>query len=343
MRLEQASPLQTIRSQFLSFMNNERFDVTFRGVRGSIPSPMSGDEIEQKLVKALELAKPEDLESPEQIKSFVQNLPDHLKWCFGGNTSCVHVDLGDHNIIFDAGSGLRLLGNELMEEEFGDGKGVAHIFLSHTHWDHINGLPFFMPFYIKGNRLSLYGSHKDFKKRLIGQQSFEYFPVPFHKHGANVEFIHLQDFSKQEIGDSVITWKEMEHPGKSYSYRLDYNGKSIIYATDVEYKKLSKQSLKPVVDFFHNADLLIFDSQYTFVEGVEKEDWGHSSTFIGVDLALEAGVKQIAFFHHEPTYSDFKLVNIYEKTEKYLSAIAPESRLKMFLAREGLTVNILAD
>ena len=127
------------------------------------------------------------------------------------------------------------------------------------------------------------------------------------------------------------------------TFTLEYKEKSVIYATDVEYKNLSKEGLKPVVDFFQGADLLIFDSQYTFIEGVEKEDWGHSSTFIGVDLALEAGVKQISFFHHEPTYSDFKLLNIFEKTQKYLNTISPENNLNMFLAREGLTINMLAD
>jgi phosphoribosyl 1,2-cyclic phosphodiesterase len=324
-------------------MESECFKITFRGVRGSIPSPMMGEEIAQKLKKALEMAKPEDLSSLESIDNFVQSLPDHLKGCYGGNTSCIQVELGGQNIIFDAGSGLRVLGNEMMQAEFGEGEGVAHIFLSHTHWDHINGIPFFSPFYVKGNKFFLYSLHKDFKRRLVGQQNFEYFPVAFHKQGADIEFVDLNDISQHEICDSVITWREMEHPGKSYSFKLDYKGKSIIYATDVEYKNLSKESLSPIVEFFKDADLLIFDSQYTFVEGVEKEDWGHSSTFIGVDLALEAGVKQIAFFHHEPTYDDFKLVSIFEKTRKYLNTIAPNSSLDMFLAREGLAINMLAD
>jgi ribonuclease BN (tRNA processing enzyme) len=111
------------------------------------------------------------------------------------------------------------------------------------------------------------------------------------------------------LGDVRITWHEMNHPGQCFSYRVEYRGKSFIYATDSEYKDLGDKSLKPTIEFFKDADLLVFDSQYTFIEGIEKEDWGHSSTFIGVDIALEAKVKKIAFYHHEPTYSDFKLVN----------------------------------
>lgn len=319
-------------------MGKEQFEVVFRGVRGSIPAPMSGEEIEEKLIAALKLAKPEDLKDPQ---GFVKNLPEHLKGCYGGNTSCVQVEVDGQHIVFDGGTGLRLLGNDLIKKEFGDGEGVCHIFLSHTHWDHINGVPFFMPFYIKGNHITLYGSHPDIQSRLINQQKFEYFPVPFHKHGSKVDFVDLRGVDQHKIADAVITWKEMDHPGKSYSYKLNFRGKSVVYATDVEYKKLSKARLQPAIEFFRDADLLIFDSQYTFVEGVEKEDWGHSSTFIGVDLALEANVKKIAFYHHEPTYSDFKLVNVFEQTKKYLKAIAPKSALKMILAREGLTVDLL--
>ena len=114
----------------------------------------------------------------------------------------------------------------------------------------------------------------------------------------------------------------------------------MVYATDEEYKKLGSSDLKHNVEFFRDADLLIFDSMYTFSEVLEKEDWGHSSKFIGVDLAVEANVKQIAFFHHEPTFSDFKLTDIFRQTEKYLKLVAPKYDLKMFLSYEGLSVDL---
>ena len=137
-----------------------------------------------------------------------------------------------------------------------------------------------------------------------------------------------------------ITWKAMFHPGQCFAYRVDYKGKSVVYATDAEYKKLGSSDLKHNVEFFRDADLLIFDSMYTFSEVLEKEDWEHSSSFIGVDLAVEANVKQIAFFHHEPTCSDFKLTDIFRQTEKYLKLVAPKYELKMFLSYEGLSVDL---
>ncbi len=175
------------------------------------------------------------------------------------------------------------------------------------------------------------------------QQSKEFFPVPFDAFSADISFDVLNNKSECDIGDARISWKAMYHPGGSIAYRVEYGGKSFIYATDSEYKKLGPKDLQPTVDFFQDADLLVFDSQYTFSEGMEKEDWGHSSTFIGVDLAVAANVKNIAFYHHEPTYDDFKLMNIYKQTEKYRQMVGPRSPLKMFLAQEGLTFDLLAE
>lgn len=322
-------------------MSQKPFQVTFYGVRGSLPSPMVGEDVQEKLINALEQASPADLKSAASRKAFVEGLPDHLGSCYGGNSSCVHLQVGGHHVIFDGGSGLRVLGNHLLGQEFGKGKGEAHLFLSHTHWDHIMGIPFFVPFYREGNKVNIYGSHPHLKERLIGQQHFDYFPVPFDAYLADIDIVSLEKKKELMLGDVRITWHEMNHPGQCFSYRVEYKGKSVIYATDSEYKDLGDDNLKPTIEFFKGADLLIFDSQYTFIEGVEKEDWGHSSTFIGVDIALEAKVKKIAFYHHEPTYSDFKLVHIFEQTKKYLKAIGPGSNLQMILAREGLALDML--
>ena len=311
------------------------------GSRGSIPSPLVYEEVEEKVVKALQNAKAEDLADDDSIKSFVQTLPHEIRGTFGGNSSCVSMQVGDELLIFDAGSGIRMLGQELMATDFGRGQGKANVFFSHTHWDHILGIPFFVPFYIKGNQFTVNSPLPDIQERLEGQQKFEYFPIPFSIYASDIDFVVLENKTEQKIGDMAVTWKAMYHPGQCFAYRVDYKGKSVVYATDAEYKKLGSSDLKPAVEFFQDADLLIFDSMYTFSEGLEKEDWGHSSTFIGVDLALEANVKQIAFFHHEPTYSDFKLMDIFRQTEKYLKLVAPKKDLKMFLSYEGLSVDLL--
>jgi len=319
---------------------DDSFNVTFRGVRGSIGTPLSTEQIEEKLAMALERAQPEDLKDASSRQAFIETLPIEIRGCFGGNTSCVQIEVGGEQLIFDAGTGIRALGQDLMTGEFGKGRGQGHIFFTHTHWDHIQGLPFFAPLYIHGNGFTFYSPYDNLKERLEGQQFHEYFPVPFRAYSAKVHFSDLSDKVKCQIGDVKITWMEMCHPGRSFAYRIEYDGRSVVYATDAEYKSLRKEELQPYVDFFQDADLLIFDSMYTFGEGLEKRDWGHSSTFIGVDLAVDAHVKKIAFFHHEPRYSDFKLIDIFAQTKKYLKPIAPESKLDMFLAYEGLTVDL---
>jgi phosphoribosyl 1,2-cyclic phosphodiesterase len=322
------------------FMTENVFKISFHGVRGSIPSPLMPEEVEEKLLRACQKAQPEDLKDEKSIRDFVSNLPNEIKGTFGGNSSCVSMEVNGERLIFDAGSGIRMLGQDLMNSEFGRGQGKANIFFSHTHWDHITGIPFFVPFYIKGNQFTINSPLPDIRERLEGQQKPEYFPIPFSIYDSDIDFEVLENRTERKIGDLTVTWKSMYHPGQCYAYRVDCGDKSVVYATDAEYKKIGSGDLKPYVEFFKDADLLIFDSMYTFSEGLEKEDWGHSSTFIGVDLAVKANVSQIAFFHHEPTYNDFKLADIFKQTKKYLKLIAPKQELKMLLSYEGLTIDL---
>lgn len=319
----------------------KRFNVQFYGVRGSIPTPLVSADVTEKLDAALALATPEDLADEDARRTFINGLPTHIKGSIGGNSSCVRVDIDDQILIFDAGTGIRVLGLDLLQGPFGKGEGEAHLIFSHTHWDHIMGLPFFGPLYIPGNKFKICGVHGDLPDRLKGQQKFQYFPISFETYSSDIQFVDLSKENKLQVGDAVVTWREQYHPGKSFAYRIDHLGQSVVYATDAEYKDQSPEGLKETAEFFKGADVAIFDSQYTLVECLEKEDWGHSSTFIGIKLALQAGVKHMIFFHHEPTYSDFRLMKILESSREFLDMIAPFNPLKLQLAMEGLTLDIL--
>ena len=190
-------------------MSSDVFTVKFHGVRGSIPSPLITEEVEDKLVQAFQKAKPEDLADEGSIKSFVQSLPHEIRGTFGGNSSCVSMQVGDELLIFDAGSGIRMLGQELMATEFGRGQGKANLFFSHTHWDHILGIPFFVPFYIKGNQFTVHSPLPDIRERLEGQQNFEYFPIPFSIYASDIDFVVLENKTELKIGDLTVTWKSM--------------------------------------------------------------------------------------------------------------------------------------
>lgn len=270
---------------------------------------------------------------------------------YGGNTPCVSIRCGETTIILDAGTGIRNLGIELMEEFVGLGKGLPlYLFLSHTHWDHIQGLPFFQPSYIKDAKLTIYGSPN--KERFLasilkGQMDFEYFPVSMSAFAAEIT---IREISHDVIhlGPFALDWQEqIHHPGGSVRYRLMVGDKKIVYATDVELDYLfgegettpeGKEQGDAYREFVQGADLLIADGQYSAAEYPSKVGWGHSSIPIVLDVASQCGVKQVAVFHHDPQHSDKFLDDLWAKNRfKYWSE---EHRTEVFWAREGLTLAI---
>ena len=270
---------------------------------------------------------------------------------YGGNTACVTVRYRETCIILDAGTGIRNLGIELAEECKKAGNQLSlHLFLSHTHWDHIQGLPFFQPVYLKGTKLTIYGSHQkeDFLAAILkGQTDSEYFPVGMATFCAGMS---VQEISQEVIhlGEVTIDWQEqVYHPGGSVRYRLHVNGKKIVYATDVELNRMfhpdqgsqAHKALAPdYLDFISNADLLIADGQYTEQEYTSKVGWGHSSIDLLLNTAYQAQVKQLAVFHHDPQHSDTFLDALWmKKRSRYHSAY---KKMDVFWAREGLTLAI---
>lgn len=317
-------------------------EITFWGVRGSIPSPLSPQQTQEKIVQALCGATEVDLSDHHAVEDYVARLPFYQQSTFGGNTACVEVCVNDERLILDAGSGIRKLGLNLMSTTpMGQGHGVAHVLLSHTHWDHIMGFPFFAPAYVPGNKVIFYGGHEHLEERLRIQQHTEHFPVALSSMDAEFQFVRLETDRTHAIGPFTVRLLNQFHPGISYGYRIEAEGRSLVYTTDSEYPHHPHPDhMAKCLRFFQEADLLVFDAQYSPLETVEKKDWGHSSPLIGVDMAEQAEVKRLILFHHDPEADDKTVQRALDRAVQYQRQIAPASELNILTAYEGLKIHL---
>ena len=270
---------------------------------------------------------------------------------YGGNTPCVSVQYEDTHIILDAGTGIRRLGLELVEK-LKERKGhlSLHLFLSHTHWDHIQGLPFFQAAYVEGTELVIYGSSNKehfLESVLKGQMDMNYFPVGLSDMAADIKIREISD-EVIRLGPVVVDWEEQVfHPGGSVRYRLTAGDKKVAYATDVELDRIyrpeimdpeSAAFIRDYLDFIHGADLLIADGQYTEEEYRGRVHWGHTSIPVIMDLARRAEVKQLAIFHHDPQHSDKMLDALWRECHAEYGNCDPP--MNVFWAREGMTLAV---
>jgi len=312
------------------------------GVRGSLPTPMPGDCFADKIRKALTLARPGDISSEESIDAFIRSLPFSIRATYGGNTTAIQVVTGSGDlIIIDCGSGLRMLGHELVKGDFGKGKGIATVLISHTHWDHIQGIPFFAPLYIKGNRFNFYSAFPDLKKRLEYQQAYSHFPVSFDYLPAIKEFFTLESDEELHVNDTKIVNKLMPHPGAAYGFRIEDMGRVLVYTGDCEFNIDEIDHIENYRNFFSNADVVIFDTQYTFEESIDKLEFGHSSASIAIDIAGMFDAKRLILFHHEPNYNDEKLESVLFNAKTYLSMNAGRVKgMQVDIAYEGMEIQL---
>jgi len=311
------------------------------GARGSLPSSVNEGAIRSKIRDALRRAVVQGLSDEQDIDSFIDGqLPFHVRGAYGCNTSCVEIRDGNNSLVCDAGTGLREFGMGFMGR-CGPDPPPVHVLLSHPHWDHVQGFPFFIPAYVPGHRIRVYGCHPDLASVFGEQQAAPCFPVHFEHLRADIAFAQLNPGQPTEIAGFRVTPQAQNHPGISYGYRIESNGKTIVYATDSEYTGGEETESSAVVAFFRNADLVIFDAQYTLSDAIyTKESWGHSSNMIGVELAVQAKAKHLCLFHYDPTASDQDLDQLCENTRQYAKICAEGHPLQISVAYEGLTIEV---
>jgi phosphoribosyl 1,2-cyclic phosphodiesterase len=308
------------------------------GVRGSLPAPLLNRDLRFRLREILRLAIERQLKSIDQIDPFLDDLPDYLGYTAGGDTTCITVRHKEELFIIDAGTGLRVLGDELISGPAGKGSAVLHIFLTHTHWDHIQGLPFFKPLYIPGNEIHFYSPLPDIEERLAYQTDERFFPMPFHRTGST-KFFHRLEGPLKTGSELIIDTHPLKHPGGSYAYRFRDGKRTFIFATDAEFTGDDLLDRSDHLNFFSQADLLILDTQYTLDESFLKIDWGHTSVSMAVNCAVHWKVKNLVLTHHEPAYSDRRIYENYENAIEH-RRILKQDRPRIYLAREGTVYHV---
>ncbi|MDE5124093.1 MAG: MBL fold metallo-hydrolase [Trichodesmium sp. St19_bin1] len=281
------------------FSENLRdFVVKFWGVRGSVPTPGK----------------------------------DTLK--YGGNTSCIEMQVGGKRLIFDGGTGIRELGKEMMQEM----PVEAYLFFTHYHWDHIQGFPLFTPAFSKGNCFHIYGAippeGESMKQHFIDRVLHYNSPIPLKGMQADLQFYELEHGQKMMLHDIEIETGSLNHPNTAMGYRVTWNGRSAVYCSDTEH--FSDRLDENVVHLARGADVLIYDAMYTDDEyhssKSPKVGWGHSTWQEAIKVAKAAGVKRVVIFHHEPAHGDDFLDRIGEKAK----AVFPMA----VMAIEGLVLPV---
>ncbi len=238
------------------------------------------------------------------------------------------------------GSGARPFGAHVLARQSGR-PATVNVFMSHVHWDHIMGFPFFGPAYVPGTRIRIHGCHDVLEHAFRLQQAPPCFPVEFSQLSANIEFVRLTPGATHEISGVRVTPAPQMHSGDSYGYRFEMPGKSFVYTTDSEHKLENRSQTARFVKFFHEADLVVFDAMYSLADAISvKADWGHSSNIIGVELCQMARVKHLVLFHHEPSYDDSTIEGVLRETRRFEELTRGTQALQVSAAYDGLEIDV---
>jgi len=277
------------------------------GARGSLPAPMSPDELQDHIRNTLIDFTERGLTSAADVDRYLATLARQRYGGFGGNTPCIEVSTSTRQIIIDGGSGIRQLGYDLMSGPCGRGQGELHIVFTHFHWDHLIGLLFFTPIFIPGNKIHVYAVQPELHDIFRNLFRKPFFPVELEQLGASIEYHRLEPRVPFTLGDITATPYELDHPDPCWGYKFEAGGKRFSHCVDTECIRITREALGPDLPLYQDLDLMIIDAQYTVMEAFEKINWGHASARKGIDIAMRENIKRVLFMHHDPGASMGKI------------------------------------
>ncbi|MBL8380516.1 MAG: MBL fold metallo-hydrolase [Burkholderiales bacterium] len=312
------------------------------GTRGSIPIALTAAGVRAKIEAALKGSRGRPIDTDAGLAEYMASLELHQAGTYGGHSSCVEIETGTGEyVLCDLGSGARPFAQGAMARHGPGNPQTYHVFMSHLHWDHIMGLPFFTPAYLAGNRIFIYGCHARLREAFVRQQAEPSFPVDFSVLAAKIEFVTLTPGETREIAGMRVTPKLQMHAGDSYGYRFEARGKTFVYSTDSEHKLDDPQETEGFVEFFRDADLVVFDAMYSLADAISvKADWGHSSNVVGVELCQLAGVKHLCMYHHEPAFDDAAIARVLADTRRFEEITRNGAQLIVSAAYDGMEIEL---
>ena len=327
-------------------------ELTFWGVRGSISSGETPQEEERNIRDVLKKFTETQKDNPGReadslIDEFVETNRNEIL-SQGCHTISVDIKTPKTQMIIDCGSGMLRLANEIIKDPKALGQGEFHIFLTHFHWDHLMGLPFFTPIYIKNNVINLYAVQEDLERVIKLIFTPPMFPVPYKMLASNIRFHKLEPRKPFQLNELAVTPYELDHPDTCWGFKVTNGTRTLSHCVDTMANRVSDRDLGPDLPLYQDTDLMVFDAQYSFVELLEKSDWGHSSASIGIDIAIKRNIPKVVFIHHDPLARPHKIRTIEKQARSYYKnqrksfekrGLKPPE-IEIIFGREGLKLTI---
>lgn len=291
--------------------------IKYWGVRGSLPASLTPEGWVREFEHLLRGFFKAGYTGAEQVTDYLHTLSIPQVGGFGTATTCAEVIGPEGTLIIDGGSGIKNLSDHMMAGLAGKGKETINIFLTHFHWDHLIGLPFFAPHFLSGNRINYYAVQPELEEMIRLKFRKPTFPVPFEALPANIKFHVMEPRRPVRIGGMTVTPYQLDHPDPCWGLKIECGGHVYSHCVDTEGTRTSREALGLDLPLYQGVDLMYYDAQYTLPELAEKANWGHSAAQIGLDIAFRERVGHLIFAHHDPGADTRRISEQKEQTRDY--------------------------